>query len=413
MERAILHIDMNKFYATVEQMLNPALRNKAIAVCGSAEEHHGIVLTASAEAKAKGVKTGMANWEARQACPGLIVIPPHYDQYVKYSKLAREIYHRYADCVEPYGMDECWADISQLCRSFTDAEAIANEIRETIKNELGLTVSIGVSFNKVLAKLGSDMKKPDAVTVLPPDAWKERVWCLPASDLLYVGTHTMRKLMDRAIYTIGDLANYPVDGLSYMFGKNGIMLWRYANGMDAASVMPKDYEPTVKSVSRGITCSCNLKTSEEVWKVMLALSQNVGHQLREYGLAATGVRVYIRESDIHRGLCKQRRIIYPTQSPMEIAQAARILFLDNYGWVNPVRSVCVSTYELVPRDSPFQVNLFEDANARVRRQKLDDCIDDIRRRFGKRSIYAASLMGDLHMPDDGRHEVQMPGMMYG
>lgn len=412
MERAILHIDMNKFYATVEQMLNPSLRNKAIAVCGSAEEHHGIVLTASAEAKSHGVKTGMANWEARQACPGLIVIPPHYDQYVKYSKLARAIYHRYAECVEPYGMDECWADISPLCSSFRDADMIANEIRETIKDELGLTVSIGASFNKVLAKLGSDMKKPDAVTVLPPDSWKERVWRLPASDLLYVGTATMKKLMGRAIYTIGDLANYPVDGLQSMFGKNGIMLWRYANGMDTSSVMPKNYEPGVKSVSRGITCSSNLENNDDVWKVMLALSQDVGHQLREYGLAATGIRVYIRESDIHCGLCKQSRISYPTQSPMEIAQAARILFLDNYQWANPVRSVCVSTYELIPRDQPVQLNLFVDENARRRRQMLDNCIDDIRRRFGKHSVIAASLMGDLHMPEDGRHEVKMPGMMY-
>lgn len=412
MERKILHIDMNKFYATVEQMLNPELRNKAIAVCGSTEEHHGIVLTASAEAKKMGVKTGMANWEARQACPGLIMVPPQYDQYVKYSRLARAIYHRYSDEIEPFGMDECWVDISPLCKTFDTAEEIANEIRETIKSELGLTVSIGVSFNKIFAKLGSDMKKPDAVTMLPPDAWKERVWTLPVSELLYVGFHTTRKLNSRGIMTIGDLARCPVEVLQRMLGKNGVTLWRYANGFDRSRVMPLNYEPGVKSVSKGITCSCNLENDEEVWRVMLELSQDIGRQLRGYGLAATGVKVYIRESDIHCGLGKQSKISFPTQSPLEIAQAARILFLDNYRWNNPVRAVCVSTYDLVPRDQPVQLNLFVDEDRRRRRQKLEDCVYDIRRRFGKHSIISASLMGDLHMPDDGRHEVKMPGMMY-
>ena len=412
MDKKILHIDMNKFYATVEQMLNPSLKGKAIAVCGSTEERHGIVLTASAEAKTKGVKTGMANWEARQACPGLIVVPPQYDQYCKYSQLARAIYKRYSDRVESFGMDECWADITPLCKTFDAAAEIADEIRLAIKEELGLTVSIGVSFSKALAKLGSDMKKPDAVTLLAPDNWRERVWPLPVSDLLYVGSRTTRKLVGRGIVTIGDLANYPVEGLHQMLGKNGIMLWRFANGEDHSAVMPVNYERTVKSVSKGITCSCNLENPEQVWKVMLALSQDVGHQLRQYGLAATGVKIYIRESEIDYGLAKQSRIPFPTQSPLEIAQAARIQFLDNYRWNNPVRAVCVSTYDLVPRDQPVQLNLFVDEEKRRRRQRLEDCVDEIRSRFGKHSIIAASLMGDLHMPDDGRHEVKMPGMMY-
>ena len=334
MEQKILHIDMNKFYATVEQMLNPSLKGKAIAVCGSTEERHGIVLTASAEAKAMGVKTGMANWEARRACPGLIVVPPQYDQYCKYSQLARNIYKRYSDRVESYGMDEYWADITPLCKSFDKAAEIADEIRLAIREELGLTVSIGVSFSKVLA---------DAVTLLAPCNWREHVWPLPVSDLLYVGSRTTRKLVGRGIVTIGDLANYPVDCLHQMLGKNGIMLWRFANGEDRSAVMPVNYERTVKSVSKGITCSRNLETPEQVWKVMLALSQDVGHQLRQYGLAARAVRIYIRESEIEYGLAKQGRIPYPTQSPMEIAQAARVQFLDNYRWNHPVRAVSPSS----------------------------------------------------------------------
>lgn len=412
MSKAILHIDMNKFYATVEQMLNPSLRGKAIAVCGSAEERRGIVLTASAEAKKCGVKTGMANWEARATCPGLIVVPPRYDQYVKFSRLGRAIYQRYSDAVEPFGMDECWCDVSPLCRTIDDAAQIADEIRLAVKEELGLTVSIGVSFSKVLAKLGSDMKKPDAVTVLGPENWKERVWPLPVSDLLYCGPSTTRKLMAHYIYTIGDLAAYPVENIQRMLGKNGLMLWRYANGEDNAAVMPVGYERDVKSVSKGITCSADLVNEEEVWKVLLELSQDVGSQLYGYGLAATGVSVYIRENDLSCGLAKQVPLPYPTQSPFEIAQAARILFGNHYRWNHPVRAVCVSTQGLVPREKPVQLSLFYSEEQRLRRQMLDDCVFQIRRRFGKHAIMSASLLGDLKMPDDGRHEVKMPGLMF-
>jgi len=412
MSRIVLHIDMNKYYASVEQMLNPALKNKAIAVCGSAEEHHGIVLTASAEAKAKGVKTGMANWEARQICPGLIVVPPHYEQYVKYSRLARSIYARYSDLIEPYGMDECWVEISKLCNSFKEAEVIANEIRTTIRSELGLTVSIGVATNKVLAKLGSDMKKPDAVTVLDPEHWKEKVWPLPAGDLLYVGPHTTLKLAKVGIMTIGDLAHCSVDCLHSMLGKNGIMLWQFANGMDNSRVTPINYEPGVKSVSKGITCNANLETPEEVWKVMLELSQDIGRQLRSYRLEATGVSIYIRESDIHYGLAKQSKLWYPTQSVMEIARSGFELFQEYYRWNNSVRAVCVRTYNLIPRDRPIQLDALGMRNRLERRIDLETCVDNIRRRFGPRAIFSASLMGDLHMPNDGRHEVKMPGMMY-
>ena len=412
MQRTILHCDMNNFYASVECMLDQSLRGHPVAVGGDPENRHGIILAKNYEAKKFGIQTGEALWQARNKCRNLIIVPPHYEQYMKYSRLAHEIYLDYTNQVEPYGMDECWVDISPICRTFHEAEEIAHEIRTAIKEELGLTVSIGVSFSKVLAKLGSDMKKPDAVTVLSPENWEERVWPLPVSELLYVGHSTTRKLLSRGVLTIGDLAHYPYECIRQLLGKNGTALWRYANGLDRSPVMPVNYERGVKSVSHGITCRQNLETPEQVWKVMLELAQDVGHQLRGYGLAATGVRVYIRESDINYGLAKQSRVSFPTQSPLEIAQAARILFMENYQWNNPVRAVCVSTFGLVPRDSAVQLNLFVDETRRMRRQKLDDCIDEIRGRFGKHSIIAASLMGDLYMPDDGRHEVKMPGMMF-
>ena len=234
-KKFILHSDANCFYASVEMLLNPDLRGKAVAVCGSTEERHGIVLAKSELAKKAGVKTGQANWEARQACPGLITVPPQYDQYCKFSKLLRNIYLRYTDLVEPYGMDECWLDVTGN-GVMGDGVKIAEEIRQTVKEELGLTVSIGVSFNKIFAKLGSDMKKPDAITVLPQDDWKDRIWPLPVSDLLFVGRATTRKLLSKNIKTIGELAQTKPEYLISWFGKNGIMLWH--DFMMACGILP-------------------------------------------------------------------------------------------------------------------------------------------------------------------------------
>lgn len=224
-DRVILHSDANCFYASVEMLLNPELQDKAVAVCGSEDDRHGIVLAKSEKAKRMGVKTGQANWEARQACPGLICVPPHYEQYNRFSMLLRNIYRRYTDLIEPYGMDECWLDVTGSDKIHGNGTQIAEDIRQTVKDELGITVSIGVSFSKILAKLGSDMKKPDAITVLDSEHWRESVWRLPVSDLLFVGPRTAKKLMERNVLTIGDLARTDLLHLRSWFGKNGIDLW--------------------------------------------------------------------------------------------------------------------------------------------------------------------------------------------
>ena len=411
MERFILHSDANSFYASVEMLLNPSLREKAVAVCGSVENRHGIVLAKSEAAKKAGVKTGQANWEARQACPGLIVVPPQYEQYCKFSALLRNIYLRYSNEVESFGMDECWIDITPICASFQEAERIANEIRESVKSELGITVSVGVSFNKILAKLGSDMKKPDAVTVLDGTNWRERVWPLAASEILYVGRATTRKLAKYGVNTIGDLAMTQPDILRSWFGKNGVALWVYANGLDQSRVMPVDFHPDVKSVGHGITCSRDLLCEEEVWRVMLELSQDVGHRLRRYHLAATGVQVFVRNHDLY-GEQYQMRLPYPTQSPLEVAQAGRLLFGTRYRWDSDVRAITIRAINLVDSNGPMQLDVFGDWDSRLKRQRLDDCIDQIRGRFGKQSIMAASLLDALPIPDDDRDMVRMPGLMY-
>lgn len=409
-QRAILHSDMNSFYASVEMMLNPTLKGKPVAVCGSTEERHGIVLAKSDLAKKAGVKTGMVNWEARQLCPGLIVVPPQYDQYLKYSKLAHDIYQRYTDLVEPFGMDECWLDVTGSS-TYGSGMEIAQAIRQTTKDELGLTVSIGVSFNKIFAKLGSDMKKPDAITEIREENFKERIWPLDAAELLYVGRATDAKLAKYGIRTIGELANTNPDTLRYMLGINGIKLWRFANGTDSSRVMPYDYVSPVKSVGQGITCTADLVTPEEVYRVMLELSQDVGHRLRVHELMARGVQIYIRSNDLY-GNQFQCKLPIRTQLPHEIANASFKLFTEKYKWTNHVRAVTIRGIDLVPKKEAEQLSLFVDTEKRDRRVRLEDAIEDIRRRFGKHALSYACLMGDLKMPDDGRHIVTMPGLMY-
>ena len=409
-EKSILHSDMNCFYASVEMMLDPSLRGKPVAVCGSTENRHGIVLAKSELAKRAGVKTGMVNWEARQRCPGLIMVRPQYDQYLKYSELARSIYQRYTDQVEPYGMDECWLDVTGSRGMCGDGMQIAENIRQTIKEELGLTVSIGVSFNKIFAKLGSDMKKPDAVTEITKDTFQEKVWSLPASDLLFVGRATTVKLQNYGIRTIGDIAAANPDFLKRLLGVIGIQLWRYASGKDDTPVMHKDFVSPIKSVGHGITCVADLLDEEEVWKVMLELSQDIGHRLRLHKLKAYGVQISLRSNDLgYRQF--QGPLSLSTQSPMLIAKKARALFHENYRWLNPVRAVTVRAINLIPQESPEQIDLFTDMRRKEKEEKLGDCIEEIRRRFGKRAVFQACLLGDLKMPIDNRHMVQMPGVM--
>lgn len=409
-ERTILHSDMNCFYASVEMMLDPSLRGKAVAVCGSTENRHGIVLAKSELAKKAGVKTGMVNWEARQRCPDLIMVKPQYEQYLKYSELARNIYQRYTDQVEPYGMDECWLDVGgsrSVCGSGIE---IAENIRQTVKEELGLTVSIGVSFNKMFAKLGSDMKKPDAITEIRKDEFKEKIWPLPASDLLFVGRATTAKLEKYGITTIGGIANADPQFLKRLLGVNGLGLWRSTAGLDDSPVMHKDFVSPIKSVGHGITCTADLENEDEVWKVMLELSQDIGHRLRIHRLKVSGVQISIRSNDL--GFRQyQAPLTLATQSPSVIAHKAIQIFRDNYRWIMPVRAVTVRAINLRPKNEPEQIDLFTDVRQLERLDRLDDCIEDIRRRFGKQAVFQACLLGDLKMPFDNRDKVVMPGVM--
>ena len=411
MVRSILHCDMNNFYASVECMLDTSLRGKPIAVGGDAEERHGIILAKNYKAKAFGIQTGEALWQARQKCKDLIIVPPHYEQYLKYSKLARQIYSDYTDQIEPYGMDECWLDVSGS-GIIGNGETIANEIRERMKFELGLTISVGVSFNKIFAKLGSDMKKPDAVTVIPQESFREKIWNLPASDMLGVGRATEKKLSGYGIHTIGELARMPEEYVQSWFGKCGSYIWQYANGLDQSRVMQQDYEVPAKTVGHGITAMQDLENNAEVWNIMLELTQDIGHKLRTYSKYASGVAINIRDNELN---WKQWQcpLEMSTHSSAIIAQTAFHLFERSYRWDRPIRSVTVRAINLVSQSQPQQLDLFTDATQIDRREKLETAVESIRERFGKHSIMPATLCQDIHMSREHNFELIMPSGMLG
>ncbi len=404
--RTILHVDANNFYASVECQRNPDLRAYPVAVCGDVEERHGIVLAKNYLAKSYGITTGEAVWQAKQKCKNLVIVPPHYDDYMKVSLAAREIYSRYTDMIEPFGMDECWLDVTGSTKIMGSGEHIANEIRERIKHEIGITVSVGVSFNKIFAKLGSDMKKPDAVTIIPEDSFKEKIWDLPASDLLGVGKATERKLSSVGIRTIGQLARMPVDFYQRRLGKCGVDLWRFANGLDTSPIVTRDTEALDKTCGHGITTLQDLEDSAEVWKVMLELSQDIGHRLYTYRKKATGVAIMVRDNEL---FAKQWQCGIPlaTQSPSSIAREAFSLFCRSYRWERPIRSITVRAINLTSLDTPEQLNLFTDTDRRCRTEALDRCVEELRSRYGKGIIRNACLLDNPKMPSY-EHKVIMP-----
>ena len=380
-----MHSDLNNFYATVECMKNPALQDRYVAVCGDTDQRHGIVLAKNEAAKRCGVKTGMAVWEALRLCPDLVTVKPHMSEYVAISRRVRDIYYRYTDLVEPFGIDECWLDVTGSRSLFGDGYAIAHRIRKEIKREIGVTVSVGVSFNKVFAKLGSDYKKPDAVTVFTRENFRDRVWPLPASELLFVGPATARKLHALGIDTIGELAKSDFDIIKSRLGKHGEMIWRYANGYDRSPVMPFGEKPPVKSVGNSTTTPRDLVNNDDVKRMLYALSETVASRLREQRLRAWVVEIWVRDNAL-ASFVRQQKLSAPTCLTDTIARKAMELFLIHYNWARPIRSIGVRAAEVESIETTRQLSLWRDEERADRFETLDFSIDELRRRYGFRSV---------------------------
>lgn len=413
-ERTILHSDMNCFYASVEMLHHPEFAGKPLAVGGDPEARHGIVLTANYIAKKCGVKTGMALWQAKQACPEIIFVPPRMDLYLRFSGMAREIYSEYTDRIEPYGIDEAWLDVTASRTVKGDGMKIAEEISNRIRHELGVTVSIGVSWNKIFAKLGSDYKKPDAITEFHRGNYREIVWNLPVSDLLYVGRQTNKKLQKFGIRTIGELARTDAAFLESLLGKMGLVLWSFANGWDSDPVCAEGYEAPVKSIGNSTTTPRDLETDLDVWIILMALSESVSARLRKHGFQCNIVEITVRDNGLY-SFTRQTHVDQPTDITDEIARTAFALFKGNYRWQHPIRSLGVRASGLVTGDAPVQLNLFCDQEKREKLEKMDRAVDEIRRRFGYFSIQRAAMYQDkvLSRLDAGTHTVHPHSYFHG
>jgi DNA polymerase-4 len=389
MSRWILHVDMNNFYASVECMFNPALKDVPMVVGGDEQARHGIVLSKNDIAKNQyGIRTGEVLWQARRRCPQLVVIHPDMEKYLKFSRMAMEIYGQYSDRVESFGLDEAWIDVTHF--GAKDSVQAADALRAKIRRELGITASVGVSFNKIFAKLGSDMKKPDATTVLREDNYRSLVWPQPVSALLFVGPAARQRLIRLGIETIGDLACYDKALLHASMGKWGDILWSYANGLDSMSVAPKDAQEEIKSIGNSTTTPRDLICNEDVRLVLYRLSENVAHRLRENGLWGRTVAINVRDCMLY-SFERQCRVDHATQLSGEIAQAAFSLFQRNYDWQRPVRSLGVRMTDL-EEEQNVQLDFFGCEHKRERIAKLEKTSDEIRKRFGNEILCRASMM---------------------
>ncbi|MDR1906397.1 MAG: DNA polymerase IV [Clostridiales bacterium] len=404
--KTILHCDLNNFYASVETAMNPELRDKPIAVCGDQEQRHGIVLAKSYPAKACGINTGDTVVEAKRKCPPLIIVPPHFEEYVKYSEKVFDIYASYTDKVESYGLDECWLDVTHCRALFGDGEKIADELRRRTKDTLGLTISVGVSFTKIFAKLGSDMKKPDATTVLMPENFRQKIYGLPVSMLMMVGRSTGSILNRLNIFTIGELAAADKRLLKKHLGINGEKLVDYANGRDDEEVRDCYDKFIPASVGHGTTTPKDLSSYETAEPILYALSELITSRLRRYGLYSQGVRLSVRNNQL-RSFGKQQALQTFTDSSKDIAQCAYALLKslwdpsENY----PIRTITVSAINLIKAGDVINVNFFDDNE--VYDNKLEKSLDKIRQKYGydiiKRGILLKdSYASDEHLSDDNK-----------
>ena len=383
MQRVVLHADCNAFYASVEELYNHELRKVPMAVTGDADARHGIVLAKNQLAKGFSVKTGDALWQARQKCPDIVFVTASHGLYGKFSRAAREIYNQYTDQVEPFGADEGWLDITGSTHLFGSGEKIAHEIRRKIKHEIGLTVSVGVSFNKVFAKLGSDMKKPDAVSTITTDDYRQKVWPLAAEEMIFVGPATKKKLNSIMIRTIGDIAKQDPENLRRHLGVHGLHLWRQANGLDDSAVAASEYRREPKSIGNSTTAPHDLETENHIKITFLALCESVATQLREEGYKCRTVQISLRGTDL--SWCeRQGGTEFPTSNAKDMLELCMALFHRSPKY--PLRSLGMRACNLVLADETDQLSVFEEHIASQKQHELETTIDYIRGRYGYETI---------------------------
>lgn len=394
MSRVVLHADLNNFYASVACLERPELRELPIAVCGDPELRHGIVLAKNMVAKRQGVITGQAVWQARQSCPGLMAISPDFETVLKYAQTTRAIFSRYTNRVQPFGVDEAWLDVSGPRVEINDGFRIANHLRHAVREETGLTVSVGVGDNRIFAKLGSDLKKPDGVTVVCEENRANVLDPLPVNELLFIGRATSRKLNNVGIYTVGQLAAADPAALKAMFGKPGLMLSGFARGDDAAAVIAEDTPVKMKSVGNSITTAHDVVTAYDVRITLYGLCDSVASRMRKHQVVGRVVQVSIRDAKTLDWFQRQQTLSFETDCSFDIFEAAYGLVLSNWREGTALRSLGVSVGHLSPAGKLLQLSFLPEDAARQKRQILEYTIDGIRKKYGYFAIQRAIMHYD-------------------
>ena len=394
MDRVILHCDMNGFFASVELLDYPQLKDKPMAVCGSPENRHGIILAKNEIAKKYGVVTAETLWQARKKCPDLQVVPPHHDKYKHYSRMINDIYLRFTDMVEPFSVDESWLDVTASRQLFGTGREIADTIRQTVKKELGLTLSAGVSFNKIFAKMGSDYKKPDATTVITRENFRNILWPLDIREMFFVGKATANKLHEYGIKTIGELAVSDKKMISSMLGRQGGVIHDYANGLDTTPVLRFDQLEKVKSIGNGTTFRRNLQGEKDIRTAVTGLSDTVAARLRSHKMKAFGVKVDIKDPDL-KVISRQQQLDNPANITDIIADTAMSIIRKSWKMRDPIRMLTITAINLCDENQAQQLSLFTDENVLAEKgEKVERAMDDIRKKFGTDAIKFGSVIGN-------------------
>ena len=395
-DRVILHCDMNGFFASVELLSHPELRDRPMAVCGSPDKRHGIILAKNELAKKAGVVTAETVWQALKKCPDLQFVPPHMSKYKHYSRLINGIYQRFTDMVEPFSIDESWLDVTASQSLFGSGKVIADTIRETVKRELGLTLSAGVSFNKIFAKMGSEYKKPDATTLITRENYRQLLWPLPAREMFFVGKVTAKKLSASGINTIGDIALANPDVLEHMLGKQGRQLWEYTNGLDNSPVARSGEAEKIKSVGNGVTFTRDLLTEEDLITAVTSLSDTVAGRLRKYGMKACGVKVDIKDP-YFKVISRQKQLFSPTNLAFDLSRAALEIIHASWKTGSPIRMLTITGINLTDEIFDEQLSLFSgDSKSRIKDEQVERTMDKVRKKYGSSSIgFAAVIDNDI------------------
>lgn len=398
---------MNGFFASVELLDYPELRDKPMAVCGDPDSRHGIILAKNEIAKKYGVSTAETIWQARKKCPNLQLVPSHHEKYKEYSIEINKIYLRYTDLVEPFSIDESWLDVTASQKLLGTGKEMADSIRETVKRELGLTLSAGVSYNKIFAKMGSEYKKPDATTVITRENYKDIIWPQPIDDMFFVGKATATKLKTLGIMTIGDMANTPQENLVSILGKQGKVLYEYANGLENSPVNHYSHREPIKSVGNGITFRRNLRGIEDIKTGVAAIADTVASRLRKYAVKAGGVKVDIKDPDF-KTISRQRQMASPSNSTSDIYRCALAIISEAWNPEKPIRLITITAINLQDEGISEQLSIFaESPEVKEKNMKIDTAMDNIRNKFGTDSItFGQIIHNDLGIERSNKGRVK-------